>query len=400
MKTKIILIITALCLLCNDTAEAKGGWKKFWKGVGKVVSVVAETAGGAILQEAVVQGGYSREEAEKLTTDFYSALELNTRNAQLGMDWNNAENKYEKQNVAKEFIFDAAGSISGQREFVDKFRVMANAQLSYLSESKKATTQEEKQVAFDKRTRTYADLFYDTYQEGKERQAAHLAEKMKIKEQLIKSGRYDNSVTAEKVAGSIIAIQKSKDFSSSEKEEMLRSYGFNESPQQIQQYVNEVLADNSYNADIEKRKAEEEAKRQAEIKRQEEEERRIAEQKAAEERKNAIQKIATTKVSGYTFDETALFDNQKSELDVIADILNKYPDVKVLIVGHTCEIGYKNINLKKGLKRADAGKKYLIDKGISSDRISIESKGETESFIPNTSSENRKQNRRIEFIVE
>jgi outer membrane protein OmpA-like peptidoglycan-associated protein len=137
----------------------------------------------------------------------------------------------------------------------------------------------------------------------------------------------------------------------------------------------------------------------AELQRQEEE-RREAERQAAEERKNAIEKITAAKIDGYDFDETALSQDRKSTLDGIAVILHKYPDVKALIVGHTCEIGYKNINLKKGLKRAEAGKAYLVEKGISADRISVDSKGETQPFVPNISVENRKQNRRIEFVIQ
>ena len=147
-------------------------------------------------------------------------------------------------------------------------------------------------------------------------------------------------------------------------------------------------------AEIQRQKAEEEARRQAEIQRQE------AERKIAEERKNAIQKIETAKISGYHFDETALSQNQKSELDVIADVLSRYSDIRVLIIGHTCEIGYKNINQKIGLKRAEAGKEYLIGKGIAAERISVDSKGATQPLVQNTSNENRKQNRRIEFVIE
>ena len=124
------------------------------------------------------------------------------------------------------------------------------------------------------------------------------------------------------------------------------------------------------------------------------------EQKTAEERKNAIQKIKTAKIDDYAFDETALSQSQKSALDAIADVLNQYSDIKVLIIGHTCEIGYKNINQKKGLKRAEAGKDYLTEKGIASHRISVDSKGEEQPLVPNTSSENRRQNRRIEFAIE
>jgi len=123
-------------------------------------------------------------------------------------------------------------------------------------------------------------------------------------------------------------------------------------------------------------------------------------QKAVEERRSVILRIETTTINNYPFDVVTLSQSQKSELDTIADILNYYSDINVIIVGHTCEIGSKNINLRKGLKRAETGKEYLIEKGIASERVSVESKGKTQPLIPNISRENRKQNRRIEFVVE
>jgi outer membrane protein OmpA-like peptidoglycan-associated protein len=399
MKNKIILAITVGCLLfCAPQAQAKLSLKKILKGVGKVVGSVAEAAGATVLQKVAVSGGYSQEEATQFTKNVYSNLELNSRNAELGLQWNNAENKYDQQNIVKEFAFDAAGNISGEYAFVDKFRTMADAQITYLRDMNKSGSVEEKQTAFDKRTKIYADLFYDTYQEGKERKAQHLAEKLQIRNQLLEKGYTDPEFALE-VAGSIIAVQKSN-LSYEEKEAILKGYGFSESPEQIAQYVNEVMKDsyvstaNTERIEAERIKAEEEAKRQAELARQ------AAERKAAEERKNAIQQIKTTKLDGYSFDATALSQDQKATLDNVAVILNQYSDVKVLIVGHTCNIGYKNINQKKGLKRAEAGKKYLIEKGISQERISIDSKGEIQPLVQNLSEENRKQNRRIEFIIE
>ena len=74
--------------------------------------------------------------------------------------------------------------------------------------------------------------------------------------------------------------------------------------------------------------------------------------------------------------------------------MDKYPDLTITIVGHTCKIGYKNINLKKGLKRAENAKAYLIEQGISENRISVDSKGETEPR-----SDINSENRRIEITV-
>jgi outer membrane protein OmpA-like peptidoglycan-associated protein len=446
------------CLLLNTQAEAKG----FWKAVGKLLGNVAETAVVVAVDRTVekyapeqaaqhqqtmqelnaqsqkraeedaaawseyTQGrktelqkelAYTRDSETReyirqqiteldgvstssatnyntsLSGSMLSKVGIKQQNIQRGMDWNNAQNKYEKQNVVKDYVFDAAGGISGQSELIKKFRQISKAQNTYLSENSKAMTEEEKRVALDKRNQAYFDIGYDTYQEAQSRKSQYLADKLRISNKLMESGWYNDTQLANEVAGSIIAIQKS-DLPEQEKEALLRGYGFSESAKQIQQLVNEVLNDNYASTDDAKRKAEEETERQAELARQE------SERKVAEERKNAIEKIAIAKIDGYAFDETALSDSQKSMLDDVAEILNKYPDVKVLLVGHTCEIGYKNINFKKGLKRAGAGKEYLVEKGIAQERISTDSKGETQPLVENTSGENRKQNRRIEFVTE
>jgi outer membrane protein OmpA-like peptidoglycan-associated protein len=321
-----------------------------------------------------------------LAESFSANVGIKQQNINKGIAWNDASNKYERQNVKKDLIFDAAGDILGNSELLDKFRQISETQNTYLSESSKAMTAEEKQGALSKRNQAYFDIGYDTYQNAKDRQAQHLAEKLQVSQKLMESGWYNDAQLANEVAGSIIAIQKS-DLSVQEKTILLSAYGLGDA-KQISQAVDEVLAEKS-NADAERIKAEEEAKRQAEIQ----------ERKAAEERKNALQALASAKINGYAFDETTLSTEQKSTLDGIAETLNKYSDITVLITGHTCKIGYKNINLKKGLKRAKMAKEYLIEKGIVTERIIIESKGEEQPLVPNTSSDNRKQNRRLEFVV-
>lgn len=96
---------------------------------------------------------------------------------------------------------------------------------------------------------------------------------------------------------------------------------------------------------------------------------------------------------------TAVPEGLKSRLDSIADIMKKYPDVRVAIVGHTCDIASAATNYKVGLKRAQEVAAYLENKGIAANRIDVSSKGETEPLVPNTSEKNRKINRRVEITV-
>lgn len=378
--------------------EDNAAWKEYKEGrKAELQRELSYTSDGEsreyIKQQIAELDGVSSSSANRYNTSLagtiLSEVGIKQQNIQKGMAWNDAQNQYERQNIVKEYVFDAAGEISGNPELFDKFRQIFEAQNTYLSERKKALTQEEKRAALDKRNQAYFDIGYDTYQEAQDRKSQHLAEKLQISKKLMESGWYNDPQLADEVAGSIIAVQKS-DLSEQEKAILLNAYGLGDA-KTVEQAVDEILAGKN-NA--------EEVKRQAKLEKQRAEEaKRIAEQKAAEERKNALEKVVATKINGYAFDETALSDSQKSELNAVAEVLNRYSDINVLIVGHTCKIGYKNINLKKGLKRAEAGKEYLIEKGIAPERISIDSKGETQPLAQNSSKENRKQNRRIEFVI-
>lgn len=85
-------------------------------------------------------------------------------------------------------------------------------------------------------------------------------------------------------------------------------------------------------------------------------------------------------------------------LDDVATRLNSTTE-KVRLVGHTDSSAGSARNMSLGLHRANAIKNLLIQKGISSDRIITESKGETAPIASNDTSEGRRQNRRVELTI-
>ena len=76
------------------------------------------------------------------------------------------------------------------------------------------------------------------------------------------------------------------------------------------------------------------------------------------------------------------------------------PDVQVVITGHTDNVGSQKANQALSLKRAQAVKNWLVQKGIASNRMRTVGKGENEPVASNKTSEGRLENRRIEFYVE
>jgi outer membrane protein OmpA-like peptidoglycan-associated protein len=85
--------------------------------------------------------------------------------------------------------------------------------------------------------------------------------------------------------------------------------------------------------------------------------------------------------------------------DVIR-IMKEHPDLRIRIIGHTDNIGSEEYNMKLSLKRAEAVKKYLVEKGgIDPGRLETEGRGETEPIDTNDTEEGRARNRRIEFEI-
>ena len=90
----------------------------------------------------------------------------------------------------------------------------------------------------------------------------------------------------------------------------------------------------------------------------------------------------------------------KKKLDrLIAYVKNN--NIKyVVIEAHTDSRGSKSYNQKLSIKRALACRKYLIDNGVSKDKIKYIGFGEDKLINNNVESETKHlQNRRIEFTL-
>lgn len=70
-----------------------------------------------------------------------------------------------------------------------------------------------------------------------------------------------------------------------------------------------------------------------------------------------------------------LKDENAATLDKLADWLQNYPAVNIVIEGHCDKRGPREYNLALGEKRSNAVKQYLISKGIDEKRLSIVSYG-------------------------
>ena len=86
-------------------------------------------------------------------------------------------------------------------------------------------------------------------------------------------------------------------------------------------------------------------------------------------------------------------------LNSLIDIIDRCPDLTIEIGGHTDSVGSASANLLLSERRANAVKAHLLEKNVSSTRVQSIGYGESRPTASNTTSEGRRRNRRIEFIV-
>lgn len=85
------------------------------------------------------------------------------------------------------------------------------------------------------------------------------------------------------------------------------------------------------------------------------------------------------------------------ELDRLANLLLEAPNYQVAINGHTDDVGEEADNLRLSEQRAESVKAYLIQQGISAERITTKGFGEERPVASNETETGRAENRRTTF---
>ena len=101
----------------------------------------------------------------------------------------------------------------------------------------------------------------------------------------------------------------------------------------------------------------------------------------------------------FEFDEYSLKPESISSLKRLVKFLAENPNVNILIIGHTDNVGSANYNQTLSLQRAKSVQEYLIAQGFHQGRILVEGKGDKEPMVKNDSPENQALNRRITIKV-
>ncbi len=112
-----------------------------------------------------------------------------------------------------------------------------------------------------------------------------------------------------------------------------------------------------------------------------------------------VVKQFTGVIKGITFEygKARIQKKSKKTLNAAAKVMLEYPDMRLLIEGHTDNKGLLDKNMSLSQRRADAVKWYLVDLGIGADRIETKGVGPDRPLKSNKTKKGRDANRRIEF---
>lgn len=101
----------------------------------------------------------------------------------------------------------------------------------------------------------------------------------------------------------------------------------------------------------------------------------------------------------FDFNESTLSPESYMELDRVVKLLNENPNIEIELSGHTDNVGSDEYNDNLSLNRASSVAKYIILKGVNSQRIISKGYGKQSPVASNDSEEGRQLNRRVEFTI-
>lgn len=101
----------------------------------------------------------------------------------------------------------------------------------------------------------------------------------------------------------------------------------------------------------------------------------------------------------FDFNSSIVRQESMIRIDELAELMERYPKLRLEIQGHTDNIGGEDFNLKLSDARAKSVMQELVKRGIEEKRLRGRGFGMTQPVAPNDSERNRALNRRTQFIV-
>jgi len=101
----------------------------------------------------------------------------------------------------------------------------------------------------------------------------------------------------------------------------------------------------------------------------------------------------------FDFDSSALRSEARANLTQMAEVLVRYPDTDLIVIGHTDNVGTDDYNQGLSERRANAVKSYLVANDVRRGRLTARGYGETAPVTSNATPEGRAMNRRVQVQI-
>lgn len=102
----------------------------------------------------------------------------------------------------------------------------------------------------------------------------------------------------------------------------------------------------------------------------------------------------------FDFDKATLKREVEFALVKIATILGQFPEMGILVEGHTDNVGSETYNLELSQRRAEAVHDFLESQGIDAGRMAFQGYGMSRPVTENSTEEGRQKNRRVDLIIQ
>ena len=103
---------------------------------------------------------------------------------------------------------------------------------------------------------------------------------------------------------------------------------------------------------------------------------------------------------GFYADSAVMLPGETAKLDLIAEILARYPDRDIIVSGHTALAGTREGRMSLSIDRARTVADYLLSKNVrTADRIVIRGYGAEVPIADNSTEEGMRRNRRVEITI-
>jgi peptidoglycan-associated lipoprotein len=126
---------------------------------------------------------------------------------------------------------------------------------------------------------------------------------------------------------------------------------------------------------------------------------RLERERLDRERRMAEMRATMTAPIYFGFDRSDLTTEARTALEAKFAILSANPAMRIMIEGHTDDVGSDEYNLALGQRRAAAAKRFLVQREVDADRIEIASFGEERPSCQDATDDCRGRNRRDEFRI-